>query len=123
MPKLTLEYSSNIIEKDEIPSLLKECNHHLCLGIPTPISTCKSMAFECKNYCAGEGNMSEAFVHIHLQTIRERTDETLRRIGDSLMRLLQNHFVKSMNTLRLEITIEINRQSEFFYKYSSYEDD
>jgi 5-carboxymethyl-2-hydroxymuconate isomerase len=114
MPHLILEFSENVIEKDSVKILLKNCNQLLTKLLPTNIAGCKSRAVEHHNYWIAEGEKENAFVHINLRVLKGRTEDTLQNLGSELIKLLENHFSKSLQSLNLQITIEISEFQNYF---------
>ncbi len=114
MPHLILEFSENIIEKDSLKDLLENCNHLLARLLPTDIKGCKGRAVKHDNFFIGQGEKSNAFVHINLRALPGRSEEVLKNLGNELMQLLQNNFQKSLQSLDLQITIEIAELQNYF---------
>lgn len=114
MPHLVLEYSSNVIEKDNLSRLLLECHNILAQSLPAKIESCKSRAIECTTYCVGDGNPANAFVHVSLAIMAGRTLETLKATADKLMEIYRNYFDRSLQQLNLQITIEISELAKTY---------
>lgn len=119
MPQLTLEYSSNIFEKDNLVGLLQQCNQLLVETLPTELASCKSRAIECKIYAVGEGHPNNAFVHVELKIMPGRTQAILQNVGKKLLEILAKHFAVSLQQLQLQITVEINDLSPNYFKVTS----
>ena len=107
MPQLRLEFSPNIIEKNNMANLFQECHSILEKMLPTDINTCKSRAIECETFYVGDGNSNNAFVHVSLKVMPGRDEDVLKNVGETMMGLLQQHFSNSLQKLRLQITLEI----------------
>lgn len=116
MPQLTLEYSSNIIETDNLTDLLQLCNHLLVTALPTELVSCKSRAIEYKIYSVGEGHPNNAFVHVNLKIMPGRTPDILQNVGEKMLELLAKHFAVSLQNLQLQITLEISDLSPNYFK-------
>lgn len=119
MPQLILEYSSNIIEKDDLFNLLKKLNIFMAEKLPADLTSCKSRSIEHDNYCIGSGDTTNAFVHINLKVMSGRTVEKLNDVGSSIIELLKQHFSKSLSQLNLQLSVEISELSKTYFKYSS----
>lgn len=119
MPQLTLEYSANILEKSHLTSLLKSCHELIANELPTKIESCKSRAIERDIYCVGDGNAQNAFVHVVLKVMPGRDEATRIKVGEKLLELLKMHFGKSLEMLKLQITIELDELSTTYFKAAS----
>ena len=120
MPHLLIEFTSNIIEKDTIPSLLQECHSILVNTLPTDIGSCKSRAMEHAVYFVGNGDPNNAFVHISLKIMPGRSTDTLNKAGELIITLLKRFFHKSSNELNLQFTLEIEELQKTYFKITHY---
>ncbi|MHB1221711.1 MAG: 5-carboxymethyl-2-hydroxymuconate Delta-isomerase [Gammaproteobacteria bacterium] len=116
MPQLVLEYSSNVIEKDDLTKLLKKINHFLTDSLPADLAACKGRAFERDVYCVSDGDARHAFVHVHLKVMAGRTYEKLNDVGNGLMSLLQEYFQTSAKQLALQMSLEIQELQKTYFK-------
>ena len=116
MPQLTLEYTSNIFEKNDIQSLFKKIHHALTEMLPTEISQCKSKAIECTDFFIGDGDKKGAFVHVTLNIKSGRTQQTQETVTAAIMQILKNHFNKSLRELQLQITLELHDLPPIYLK-------
>lgn len=117
MPQLILEYSSNVIEPDK--ELLKSINQFLTEILPTELSSCKSRAIRHDNFCVGNGNEKNAFIHVNLKVMPGRTVEKLNDVGNGMMKILQEYFHQSLQKLKLQITIEIGELEKTYFKFAA----
>lgn len=119
MPHLVLEFSSNIIEKNNIQSLFKNCHSILEMMLPTNLISCKSRSIECNIFYIGDGQPKNAFVHLTLKVMPGRSPDTLKTLGDAIMNLLRSHFTESLKHLNLQITLEIIKLQKTYFKITS----
>lgn len=119
MPQLTLEFSENVIEKNELDNLFQRCHMVLAEILPTSIESCKSRAIEHKIYYIGNGAPNNAFVHVNLKIMAGRSYDTQNAAGHEVMELLKTHFAKSLAKLNLQITLEIDELQKTYYKIVS----
>lgn len=119
MPQVTLEYSSNIKEKDQIPSVMKKIHEILSETLPTYINTCKSRAFECDTFLVGDGNPEHAFIHCTLKILANRPKGIRLKVAQQVLTFLKEAFRDTLQSLRLQITVELTELSEFYYKVAS----
>src|SRR5476651_359506 len=101
MPHLILEFSDNILEKNNITPLFQQCHAILTATLPTPIENCKSRAVEHTCYYLGNGQPKNAFIHVSLQILPGRSAETLQNTGNQLIVLFKNYFAESREKLNL----------------------
>src|SRR5688572_26216158 len=100
MPHLTLEFSSNIIERNDMKSLFKKCHEALTYMLPTDIEHCKSRAVECSDFYIGTDHTDNGFVHLDLKVMPGRTNETLQKVTAELIQILNLHFTKSLQSFK-----------------------
>lgn len=116
MPHLTLEFSSNTLERN-FSKLFAECHSILVNTLPTELASCKSRAIEAYASHLGDGNKNNAFVHLNLKIMAGRSLETRKQAGDNLLAALKTHFAGSMHALNLQITIEIMELEDTYFKF------
>ncbi len=119
MPHLILEYSSNLIEKNNFEKLFAQYNPLLAETLATDITGCKCRAVEVKDYYIGNGDANQAFVHMELKILRGRDNAKQREIGVKLMELARTHFAESFKKLTTQLTLEIVEISPQYFKFSS----
>lgn len=119
MPQLTLELSDNVLEKHDLNNLFQRCHLILAEILPTSIESCKSRAIEHTAYYIGNGAANNAFVHVNLKIMAGRSYDTQNTAGLEVMELLKSHFAKSLATLNLQITLEIDELQKTYYKIVS----
>lgn len=117
MPQLILEYSDNVLEKNDLFHLLKKINLFLAESLPAELSSCKSRAIKWDTYCIGDGSMDNAFVHINLKVMSGRDVEKLTNVGHGMIEILKKYFYQSAQHLKLQITIEIAELQTTYLKY------
>lgn len=116
MPHLVLEYSDNVLEKEDLTSLFAKCHVLLAKTLPTEISSCKSRAIVCNTFYLAEGHEKNAFVHVTLKIMSGRSRETLNNTGHLLLDLLKSYFSESIRKLHLQISLEIDALPEAYFK-------
>ena len=119
MPQLILEYSANIIEKENLINLFQQCHEFLAKSLPTELASCRSRAIKCENYCIGDSAVANAFVHISLKVMPGRSKDTLDSVGQSMMNILTRYFEKSLQQLKLQISLEIIELQPTYFKIRS----
>lgn len=116
MPHLTLEFSANVTPQHNLESLFLICHDLLANILPTDIASCKSRAIKQDIYSVGNGETNNAFIHLTIKVMAGRSEETLQRLGNSVMQVLQNHFMQALQTLNTQITLEIVELSKQYFK-------
>ena len=117
MPQIVLEYSSNIIEKNNLTDLLKSINKYLSESLPTELSSCKSRSIECDVYCIGDGSLRNAFAHVSLKVLPGRDSNQLTDVGNGIMGILKEYLHESAQSLSLQITLEISELQKTYFKH------
>jgi 5-carboxymethyl-2-hydroxymuconate isomerase len=116
MPHLKLEYSANVIEKNDLSSLFKNLHVLLAEKLLTEIASCTSRAMPCDIYHIADGQTHHAFVHLEIKALSGRTLETLNNTGQHVMETLKNYFSESTEKLNLKISLEIiELQKTYFH--------
>lgn len=116
MPHLTLEYSVNL-KKINFENLFQKCHRMLAKELPTELASCKSRARACKQYLFGEGLPMDAFIYLNLKIMSGRSSETLHRVAQQLIHLLEEAFAQYQPKLNLEISIEIVEIEKNYFKH------
>lgn len=120
MPHLTLEYSANIIEKDNLLDLFPKCHAILVSSLPAAkLEACKSRAFCSDIYYIANGRPEYAFIHLDVKVMAGRSDENLQIASQQLLELLTAYFSASMKKYKLQISVEISELGKHFLKITS----
>jgi 5-carboxymethyl-2-hydroxymuconate isomerase len=119
MPHINLEYSPNIIEKNNLLGLFEEIHTVLVEMLPTQLASCKSRAIPCELYLVGDGHAQNAFVHLDLKTMAGRTETVLHNVGNHLLTLLTNHFAESARKYHLKVTVEISELQKTYFQVTT----
>lgn len=101
MPHLLLECTSNIQVKPQ--EILSSCNNLLVDIANAKREGCKSRLLFHENYCIGNGEKENAFVHITVKLLPGRSEETKEKLGMALLELCKKHISQK----NLQITVEI----------------
>lgn len=117
MPHLTLEASANIHESNtRIQHTLIECQNLLVLRLPTQLSSCKSRAILHDIYVVSDSKPDNAFIHLTVKLFKGRSSELLMKIAEELKEIISKNFIRSSESLNLDISIEIVELSEIYVK-------
>jgi 5-carboxymethyl-2-hydroxymuconate isomerase len=115
MPHITLEFSSNVLEKNVSPMLI-QMHELLSAQLPTPLKNCKSRIVRSDDYVIGDANESNAFVHLSILVLKGRSVDLKNGIASNLLKILKEHFAESTNLLDLQISVTIEDLPDVFLK-------
>ncbi len=116
MPHLVLEYSSNIIDKNQINTFFKNAHEILVKDLPTKLESCKSRAYESDKYYVGNGSHDNAFIHLSLKILPGRSKAIKDLVAKSLFDLITNTFSQTIKELYLHISVEVDDLSNVYFK-------
>jgi 5-carboxymethyl-2-hydroxymuconate isomerase len=116
MPHITLEYSSNIIEKDQSFSkeLFPKIHALLIDNLGTNINACKSRATKFDDFYLADG-ADKSFIFLEIRILPGRTKEKIENFSQNLLELAKNYFSKSLEKKNLAISVNIV-EMEFYNK-------
>jgi 5-carboxymethyl-2-hydroxymuconate isomerase len=107
MPHILLECSDNVVEKDELVSILKKADELLEKALPAQLPRFKSRAIVHENYVVGDGSPDHAFVHVTMKLIPGRKLDDLDKAGNLLLEFLKDAFKETTLKNKLCISLEI----------------
>jgi 5-carboxymethyl-2-hydroxymuconate isomerase len=107
MPQITLEYTANVGPEVQTRELLAGIHDRVAGVVGLAIGNCKSRAILRDEYHVGSGGEDKAFVHACIRILSGRPADTKRKLGESVLALLKEHFAPSTSTLDLQITVEV----------------
>ncbi|MEI3612157.1 5-carboxymethyl-2-hydroxymuconate Delta-isomerase [Pseudogracilibacillus sp. SO30301A] len=120
MPHLTFEYTDNIKEVSDIPTLLKKANDTLLQHQDViPIGGLRTRAIELKDYCVADGSEDDAFVHVILKLGSGRTDGEIKRVCDDLFKTVKDHFAEIFENRYLALSLEVHEFTRPTYKQNN----
>ena len=107
MPQIHLEYSSNLIDQPDLVELFTSIHQLLPSVAGIRIDNCKSRAREANDFLIGDGNESNAFIHLSVRFIEGRPAEVNQAIGEQRLAILKQSYSASVVALKLPITVEV----------------
>lgn len=120
MPHLTFEYTDNIKDESDIPSLLKKANDTLLQHQDViPIGGLRTRAIELKDYRVADGSEDDAFVHVILKLGSGRTEQDIKRVCDDLFKTVKDHFAGIFEKRYLALSLEIHEFTRPTYKQNN----
>jgi 5-carboxymethyl-2-hydroxymuconate isomerase len=117
MPHITLQYTNNISNKKNFNRLFAGIHTVLSKRAEIDPRNCKSRAIKLTDYFIGEGEKSNAFVHLELRIFQGRNSEIKQQIGKEILKLLKTHFKENSENLKIQFTVEIiEMDGELYFK-------
>jgi 5-carboxymethyl-2-hydroxymuconate isomerase len=120
MPHLRLEYSDNLKEELDMQVLFASLHEILVKTAPAELKDCKSCAIKCKELLLGNGDPQNAFIHVDILLAEGRSLATRQTIGQQILKHLEEYFAFSLQTLCLQITVQVREfPKDLYFKASS----
>jgi len=120
VPQLRLDYTANIIEKNNFAALFEKCHKILADTLAVELYSCKSRAMQQEHYYIGNGDPNNAFVCLQLQVMSGRSREVLSLAVQMILTALKDHFAESLQQQKLQITLElVELSNQMYFKLSS----
>lgn len=116
MPHIILEYSENIDLPGDKKELFGRIHQILNTVAGIRLENCKSRALMHMDYCIGDGESNNAFVHLDVRFMEGRTGAIKSRIGKALLELLKSRFTMDPEDKKVQITVEVRdiQKKEYF---------
>lgn len=108
MPNITIEYSSNILEKPKANEIFPKLHELLKALGSFNVRHLKSRLVCLSDYYIGEGDPSDAFVRIELSILEGRELAHKQKVSAALLEFLKENFQDSRTKLRCSLTVEIS---------------
>ena len=115
MPHFVLEYSDNIREKAGHEALFKQLHEILVTKGPVPLKAIKSRAIMHRDFRVGDGNKSNAFVHLTLSLMKGRDLALRKAMGEALFACVKDAFAQSSKELNCSFSLEIREMERETY--------
>jgi 5-carboxymethyl-2-hydroxymuconate isomerase len=117
VPHLTLEYSANLADAQNLGQL---CNALAqCLAAQRdgeqrvfPLGGIRVRALRCDQYCIADARPDAAFLHAHLKIAAGRSEAVKKATGDALFALIKQHFAAEFEQQGLALSLEIGEFGE-----------
>lgn len=120
MPHLVLEYSSNLSQKKHLEQLFPLLHQTVALISSANLESCKTRVIEQTSYYIGDGQTSNAFVHLEIRLAEGRTLLVKKDLGEKMLEILRLHFSNSLKDFHLQITVEVKEfQKNLYFKIPS----
>ncbi len=113
MPHIIVEYTDNLKNDANIPSLLEKINGVLIARSPLfPTGGIRSRAIELQDYRVADGQEDDAFVHVTLKIGAGRSQEDKKSVCDELFETIKEHFAFLFSERYLALSMELIEFSE-----------
>jgi 5-carboxymethyl-2-hydroxymuconate isomerase len=106
MPHITLEYSSNIIERPDPARVLRRLHDALAAIESYKMPDIKGRAIRHENFLVSDGERDQCFVHLQL-AIMPRPPEIKNQSTAKLLEILKDEFADSLKHKNCSISVEI----------------
>jgi len=113
MPHITIEYTSNISESNQLEELFHPLHQLIVKRLDANIDHCKTKAFKA-DYCL-KALGEEGFVMVTIVLKKGRSREMIESAASEIMQLLKGFFAQSISE-NANVTLEFKDLSEFYYK-------
>jgi 5-carboxymethyl-2-hydroxymuconate isomerase len=121
MPHAILEYSANILDDADFPHMFARLHQLLAETGKCRLDDIKSRAIGCEHFRVGDGDERNAFAHLTLCVLEGRSAETLQRLGEACLELMQEFYAQSLEAQRCDLTVEIRpMRRDGYFKLSSH---
>lgn len=107
MPQLILEYSTNVIETENLADLFQQIHCRLAELMQLPVTAFLSSAIQHNGYCRADDTNNSALVQLTCKLMRGRTHDALLNIGQTILDMTKIYFVESAKKFELRISLEI----------------
>jgi len=106
MPHIRIEHTDNI-HTTNIMDLFNSVREILIELADIKGENCKSRAIQLKNFHTGSNDNNKGFVHMEINILEGRPQETKDKIGRDTLFVLQNYFNNNTDVGPLQISVEI----------------
>ena len=107
MPHLTLEYSDNLTEPDDLVGVLAELQRQIAGSAGIDLANFKSRALRRDCTLVGTGEQGEGFVHLEIALFGGRPAEVKDAIGRASLDTLARSFAGHGTGPPVQITVEV----------------
>ena len=107
MPHIVLEYSDNVPDKIDFPSLFSSIHNELAATGLFSINDIKSRVIKHSSYYIGDSNPAQGFVTVTLAILSGRDDIIKKQLSDTILEILKSYFPESLSLLKFSITVQI----------------
>ncbi len=121
MPHVILEYSANILDDADFSHMFAQLHQLLVAQGKCRLEDIKSRAIGCEHYRVGDGDERNAFAHLTLCVLEGRDAESLQRLGEACLDLMQVFYSNSLAEQCCDVTVEIRpMRRDSYFKVSSH---
>lgn len=116
MPHTLIEHDATL-DASLLHSFLEELHPLLKKNLPTDLRACKSRLIPYSSYRVGD-SATTPFLHLTLKIMKGRSADTLKNVGQEILKLAISIFHKDSPSLSPQISLEIVELSEHYFKDS-----
>ncbi len=115
MPHLILEYSNNLPEPVNLPTLFGQLNAAVAEMGPFRLADIKARAIAHDHFLIGAGSPNAVFVHLTVGIFGGRDPALQKRISARMLAILRENFPRSWAERPCDITVEIDEMRRDTY--------
>jgi 5-carboxymethyl-2-hydroxymuconate isomerase len=120
MPHAILEYSDNILDDADFVHMLSRLHELLVETGGCNPREIKSRVYRVEHYRVGDGSENNSFAHLTIRVKEGRPPEMHQRMGEAALGLLREHYSRSLEQQRCDLTVEIHQMKrDCYFKISS----
>lgn len=107
MPHLTLEYSSNIVNRVDHAALFSALHQGLSRIGTFKIEDFKSRAYPAAAFFIGTGNDNQSFVNLDIATFRGKPLDERKLLTETALEILAGYFDDTLKGTNCDISVQI----------------
>lgn len=125
MPHIVVEYSANLRDDGDLPSLLSKINASMIAergptGPVFPAAGIRSRAIAVDDWCVADGaNADDAFVHLTVRIARGRSEAQKQKAFDAVFEIVKDHFASSYATRGLALSMDVDEFTNPTWKHNN----
>jgi 5-carboxymethyl-2-hydroxymuconate isomerase len=120
MPHAILEYSDNILDDADFVHMFSRLHELLVETGGCKLDEIKSRVYRVEHYRVGNGDERNSFAHLTIRVKEGRPSEMHNAMGEAALELLKEHYSRSLEEQRCDLTVEIHQmRRDCYFKISS----
>ena len=116
MPHCELKYSDNSLDKPDNHTILKAIHNALVETKLFSLNDIKSRVIVHHDYLIGDGKQDRAFVALKISILSGKDKAIKKKISENCIEILKNFFPRSIEKLKLSITVQIIEMEKGTYR-------
>ena len=118
MPKISIEYTKNLLIDEIKKDLVLEIHKIINKLVSINIENCKTRILQLQDFYVGNGEDYHAFFHVEIRFLEGRNEQLKNQLGKKILELLKKSLENSLNKLKVQITVLIeDLPKRYYFKY------